>query len=178
MVQLSHPYMTTGKKHGFDYMDLCRQSDVILRLLTCLRGDCSVHIARGEGPQSGCYYQVYLNFESIFNFLCYLGHSTSCICLNRSGPIKYRRTAVEVPILWLPDLKSWLIGKDPDAGKDWGQEEKGVTDSGWLDGIIDSMHVSLSKLQEIVKDREAWHTAVHRVTKSRTKLSDWTTTNP
>ena len=47
-----------------------------------------------------------------------------------------------------------------------------MTDSGWLDGIIDSMHVSLSKLQEIVKDREAWHTAVHRVTKSRTNLSD------
>ena len=47
-----------------------------------------------------------------------------------------------------------------------------MTDNGWLDGIIDSMHVSLSKLQEIVKDREAWHTAVHRVTKSWTKLSD------
>ena len=46
----------------------------------------------------------------------------------------------------------------------------------WLDDIIDSMDFSLSILWEIVKDREAWHTAVHRVTKSRTQLSDQTTT--
>ena len=44
----------------------------------------------------------------------------------------------EAPILWPPDAKSWLIGKDPDAGKDWRQEEKRVTR--WLDGIIDSGH--------------------------------------
>ena len=46
----------------------------------------------------------------------------------------------------------------------------------WLDGTTDSMDVSLSKLQEMVKDRKAWHAAVHRVTKSRTQLRDWTTT--
>ena len=60
----------------------------------------------------------------------------------------------ETPILWPPDAKSWLTGKDPDAGKDWRQEEKCVTEDEMV-GIIDSMHMSLSKLWEIVKDREA-----------------------
>ena len=78
----------------------------------------------------------------------------------------------ESPTLWPPDAKSQLTGKDYDAGKDWRQQEKGMTE----DEIINSMNKSLSKLKEIVKDREAWHAAVHEVTKSQTQLSDWTTT--
>ena len=63
--------------------------------------------------------------------------------------------------------------KGLDAGKDWGQEEKGTAEDEMLDTITDSMD-SLSKLQEIVKDREAWRAAIHGVTKSQTRMSDWT----
>ena len=52
----------------------------------------------------------------------------------------------ETPVLWPPDAKSWLIGKDPDTGRDWGQEEKGTTEDEWMDGITDSMDTSLSGL--------------------------------
>ena len=80
----------------------------------------------------------------------------------------------ETPILWPPDAKSWLIWKDPDAGKDWGPEEKGMTEDemiGWhhqFDGH------EFEQAPGLLMDREAWRAAVHGVTKNQTQLSDWT----
>ena len=74
----------------------------------------------------------------------------------------------EAPILWLPDVKSQLIRKDSDAGKDWEQRRNGQQRMRCLDGIIDSMDMSVSQLQEMVKDREAWHAVVSWVVESDT----------
>ena len=71
----------------------------------------------------------------------------------------------ETPVLWPPHAKGWLIRKDSDAGSDWGQEESGTMD------------MSLSELQELVMDRQAWRAVIHGVANGQTRLSDWTELN-
>ena len=79
----------------------------------------------------------------------------------------------ETPVLWPPHAKSWLIGKDFDAGRDWGQEKKGTTGwEGWMASLTQWTWVWVNS--ELVMSREAWRAVVHGVSKSRTWLSDWT----
>ena len=83
----------------------------------------------------------------------------------------------ETPVLWPPHEKSWLTGKDSEAGRDWGQEKKGMTEDEmdgwhhWLDGHEFEWTLG------VVMDREAWCAAIHGVEKSQTRLNDWTELN-
>ena len=83
----------------------------------------------------------------------------------------------ETPILWPPDVKNWLIGKDPDAGKDWKWEEKGTTEDEMV-GWHHRLNAHEFELAPGVGDgQEAWRAVVHGVSKSQTWLSDWTELN-
>ena len=147
MVQLSHPYITTGKIIGltiWTFASLYVPHFVVLEKTLESPLDCKeIQPVHPKGNKSWIF----------------IGRTDA---------------EAETPILLPPDAKNWLIGKEPDAEKDWGRRKKGQQRIRWLEGITDSVDMSLSKLWETVKDREAWHVAVHGAAKRQTQLSNWT----
>ena len=179
MVQFTYLYLSTGKNHSFDYTDLCMTDlDTIWNqrhhfadkdLSSQSYGFSNSHVRMWELEnkeswvlKNWCFWSVVL--ESMEIKPDNPKGNQSWISIGRSD------AEAEAPILWPPDVKCVLIEKDLDAWKDWRQKEKGAQRMKYLDSIMDSMKVSLSKLQEIVKDRETWLDAVHRVAESQTQL--------
>ena len=130
---------------------------------------CELDYKESWGVKNWCFWTVVLEKTLESPLVC-----KEIQPLHPKGDKSWTDDEAETPILWSPHAKSWLIRKDPDAGQDWRQEEKGTTE----DEMVGWHHLlnghGFGSLQELMMDREVWCGAVHWVTKSRTWLSDWT----